>query len=85
MDFRLLGPLEVTEPGRTHSLGGVKQRSSLAILLLHAGEVVVSRGVHAGDEAPAPSLLVRLGAAQAGVAPDDARTLFRWSLTAAGS
>jgi DNA-binding SARP family transcriptional activator len=42
MDFRLLGPLEVSEYDRPLSLGGVKQRSLLAILLLHANELVSS-------------------------------------------
>ena len=40
MEFRLLGPLEVAEHDRLLALGGVKQRSVLAILLLHANEVV---------------------------------------------
>ena len=40
MDFRLLGPLEVVEDNRSLALGGVKQRSLLAVLLLHANEVV---------------------------------------------
>jgi DNA-binding SARP family transcriptional activator len=40
MDFRILGPLEVAEQDRTLALGGVKQRSLLAVLLLHANEVV---------------------------------------------
>jgi len=40
MDFRLLGPLEVAEHDRSLALGGVKQRSLLAILLLHANELV---------------------------------------------
>jgi DNA-binding SARP family transcriptional activator len=42
MDFRLLGPLEVFEHDRQLTLGGVKQRSLLAILLLHANELVSS-------------------------------------------
>ena len=42
MEFRLLGPLEVVEQERLLSLGGVKQRSLLAILLLHANQVVSS-------------------------------------------
>src|ERR671915_410423 len=42
MDFRLLDPLEVSERDRSLSLGGLKQRSLLAILLLHANEVVSS-------------------------------------------
>jgi DNA-binding SARP family transcriptional activator len=40
MDFRLLGPLEVAEQDRLVALGGPKQRSLLAILLLHANQVV---------------------------------------------
>lgn len=40
MDFRLLGPLEVSEHDRPLVLGGVKQRSLLAVLLLHANQVV---------------------------------------------
>jgi DNA-binding SARP family transcriptional activator/ABC-type branched-subunit amino acid transport system substrate-binding protein len=40
LDFLLLGPLEVRDGGRALHLGGVRQRSVLAILLLHAGHVV---------------------------------------------
>ena len=40
MDFRILGPLEVAENGRSVPLGGTKQRALLAILLLHRNEVV---------------------------------------------
>src|SRR5262245_35745146 len=40
MEFRVLGPLEVGEDGGLVELGGVKQRSLLAMLLLNAGEVV---------------------------------------------
>jgi DNA-binding SARP family transcriptional activator len=40
MEFRLLGPLEVADDARALALGGVKQRSLLAILLLHANQVV---------------------------------------------
>jgi DNA-binding SARP family transcriptional activator len=40
VEFRLLGPLEVAEHDRLLALGGVKQRSLLAVLLLHANEVV---------------------------------------------
>ncbi len=40
MDFRLLGPLEVSERDRALALGGVKQRSLLAVLLLQANELV---------------------------------------------
>jgi DNA-binding SARP family transcriptional activator len=40
MQFRILGPLEVLEEGRSVALGGAKQRALLAVLLLHANEVV---------------------------------------------
>lgn len=40
MDFRLLGPVEVFEDNRSLALGGVKQRSVLAVLLMHANELV---------------------------------------------
>jgi DNA-binding SARP family transcriptional activator len=40
MEFKILGPLEVLEDGRQIDLGGAKQRALLAVLLLHANEVV---------------------------------------------
>jgi DNA-binding SARP family transcriptional activator len=40
MEFRLLGPLEVVEQDRLLALGGGRQRSLFAVLLLHANEVV---------------------------------------------
>ena len=40
MEFRLLGPLEVVEHDRLLELGGRKQRALLAVLLLHANDVV---------------------------------------------
>jgi YVTN family beta-propeller protein len=42
MEFRILGPLEVADDGRVLALGGTRQRALLAILLLHADEVVSS-------------------------------------------
>jgi DNA-binding SARP family transcriptional activator len=42
MEFRILGPLEVFEGDRRVALGGPKQRALLAVLLLHANEVVAS-------------------------------------------
>ncbi|HET9740000.1 MAG TPA: AfsR/SARP family transcriptional regulator [Solirubrobacteraceae bacterium] len=42
MDFRLLGPLEVSEQHRAIALGGLKQRSLLAVLLLRANEIVAT-------------------------------------------
>jgi DNA-binding SARP family transcriptional activator/tetratricopeptide (TPR) repeat protein len=40
IEFRLLGPLEALEDGRSLPLGGRQQRAVLAILLLHANELV---------------------------------------------
>jgi DNA-binding SARP family transcriptional activator/ABC-type branched-subunit amino acid transport system substrate-binding protein len=42
MEFRILGPLEVTEHDSRLEIGRGKERSVLAILLLHANEVVSS-------------------------------------------
>lgn len=42
MDFRVLGPVEVYEGGRQLPMGPAKQRSLLAILLIHANEAVSS-------------------------------------------
>ena len=40
MEFRILGPVEARENGVAFPLGGTKQRALLAVLLLHANEVV---------------------------------------------
>src|SRR6266516_4431185 len=40
MDFRILGPLEVSADERTLDLGARKQRALLALLLLDANRVV---------------------------------------------
>ena len=40
MQFRILGPLEVLDAKGALPLGGTKQRAVLAVLLLHANEVV---------------------------------------------
>jgi DNA-binding SARP family transcriptional activator len=40
VDFRILGPLEVWHDGRAVAVTGARQRALLALLLLHAGEVV---------------------------------------------
>ena len=42
MEFRILGPLEVLEGDRLLDLGGQRQRGLLALLLLHANQVVSS-------------------------------------------
>ncbi len=59
MEFRILGPLEVCADGRELSLGGAKQRALLAVLLLHANEVVsIDRLVDElwGDRSPATAV-----------------------------
>ena len=40
MEYRILGPLEVLEGGRPLALGRLKERMVLAVLLLHANELV---------------------------------------------
>ena len=40
MEFRILGSLEVEDDGRLLKLGGAKQRAALALLVLHANDVV---------------------------------------------
>ena len=40
IDYRLLGPLEVTVDGHALDVGGLKQRALLAILVLHANQPV---------------------------------------------
>jgi DNA-binding SARP family transcriptional activator len=42
MEFRILGPLEVADGDMLVELGGARQRALLAVLLLHANEVVSS-------------------------------------------
>ncbi|MGH2743310.1 MAG: AfsR/SARP family transcriptional regulator, partial [Pseudonocardiaceae bacterium] len=42
MDFRILGPLELLDEGRSVTLGGSKQRALLALLLLHANETLTT-------------------------------------------
>jgi DNA-binding SARP family transcriptional activator len=42
MDFRILGPLEVLDEGRSIALGGSKQRALLALLLLHPNETLTT-------------------------------------------
>ena len=42
MEFGILGPLEARDGARTLALGGPKQRAVLALLLLHANQVVTS-------------------------------------------
>lgn len=42
MEFRILGPLEVLGDGRPVALGGDKQRSLLALLVIHANQTLSS-------------------------------------------
>src|SRR4051794_41869949 len=53
LEFRLLGPLEVVREGTPLALGGVRQRALLALLLLHANELVrtewLAEQLFAGD------------------------------------
>src|SRR5262245_50098434 len=57
MEFRLLGPLEVSEGGRARSIGGPKQRTVLVHLILRANHVVpperLVEEVWGGDPPPA--------------------------------
>src|SRR6266496_3582430 len=57
MDFRILGPLEVDQDGRALPLAGRQQRALLALLLLHANEVVPVDEIvdELWPEAPPPS------------------------------
>jgi len=42
MDFRILGPLQVLDEGRSLALAGSKPRALLALLLLHANETLTT-------------------------------------------
>ncbi|HEY7794565.1 MAG TPA: BTAD domain-containing putative transcriptional regulator, partial [Gaiellaceae bacterium] len=56
MEFRVLGPLEVVHQGRTLEIGAGRQRALLAVLLVHAHDVVSSDGLIDalwGERAPA--------------------------------
>ena len=59
LEFRILGPFEVSERGKPVEVGAGKQRALLALLLLHAGEVVsTDRLIDAlwGERPPASAL-----------------------------
>jgi DNA-binding SARP family transcriptional activator len=66
VEYRILGPLEVSEGGTVLSIPGAKERAVLALLLVHAGEIVpADRLVDQvwGDESPGSarrSLRVRM-------------------------
>jgi DNA-binding SARP family transcriptional activator len=64
MEFRILGPLEVVDGDRAVALGGAQQRAVLAILLLHANEVVATDRLLDelwGDELPLSAKTVLQG------------------------
>jgi Protein of unknown function (DUF3040) len=50
VEFRILGPLDVVEDGQPLALAAGKQRSLLAMLLLHANNVVSRRHADLGLE-----------------------------------
>ena len=56
IDYRILGPVEVSADGRVIEIGGPRLRRLLAVLLLHANEPV-PRGILVrdlwGDRPPA--------------------------------
>jgi DNA-binding SARP family transcriptional activator len=55
MEVRLLGPLELADGGRSIAYGGARQRAVLALLVLHANQVVASERVLVelwGEDAP---------------------------------
>ena len=64
MEFRVLGPLEVTAAGQSLGLGGARTRTVLAMLLVHANQVVSSdrliEELWPGQPRAADSLQVRL-------------------------
>lgn len=57
MQFRVLGPLEVSDHGRSLDLGTPRQRRLLGLLLLHAGETVTYDRLAEGlwDNQPPPT------------------------------
>jgi DNA-binding SARP family transcriptional activator/ABC-type transport system substrate-binding protein len=77
MEFRLLGPVEALRDGRPVALGGAKPRALLALLLLHANEVVSrDRLIDAlwGDRSPGTaghSLDVQVSRLRKAFEPDD--------------
>jgi DNA-binding SARP family transcriptional activator len=62
MEFRLLGPLEVEREGEAVALGGRRQRAVLALLTMHAGEVLstdrIVEEIWAGDPPPSATRTV---------------------------
>jgi hypothetical protein len=85
MQFRLLRPLQVAEQNMAAALGGVEPRSLLAIVRLERALLLGAIRTRLAAAPPAPTVLVRRRAGQAGLAPNDPGTRFRWSLTGAVS
>jgi DNA-binding SARP family transcriptional activator len=83
VEFRLLGPLEVVDNGAEIPVRGARQRELLALLLLHAGEVVSSdRLMDAlwGERQPAAgatALRVRVSQLRKALGPAGARLVTR--------
>ena len=83
MEFRLLGPLEVLHDGAEVPIRGARQRELLALLLLHAGQVVSSdRLMDAlwGESQPAAgatALRVRVSQLRKALGPGGGRLLTR--------
>jgi class 3 adenylate cyclase/tetratricopeptide (TPR) repeat protein len=81
MEFRILGPLEVLREGEQVRLPGARERALLALLLLHANQVLSQeRLVHElwGEEAPGTvrkSLQVRVAGLRKGLGPDRVATV----------
>jgi predicted ATPase/DNA-binding SARP family transcriptional activator len=77
MEFRVLGPLEVADDGRTLQVPGGKARALLAILLLNANRVVSTDrliDLMWGDEPPATAdkaLQVHISQLRKALSPDD--------------
>ena len=69
IDYRLLGPLEVTAGGHALDVGGPKQRALLAILLLHANQPV-----------PRDVLIEQLWGESPPAGPDHAVEVYVWRL-----
>ena len=63
LDIRLLGDFEVRHDGRARHLGGLRQRAVLALLALHANEVVsvdrLADDIWAGDPPPSVATTLR--------------------------
>jgi predicted ATPase/DNA-binding SARP family transcriptional activator len=77
MNFRILGPLEVEDNGRSVELGGARQRALLAILLLRRNEVVSAdrliEELYAGRPPPtaAKSLQAHISRLRGALRPED--------------